>query len=547
MKRRSFIKLSATASIFSILPHELQAFLPNLSLNDCDFTNRKLILINLAGGNDGLNMVVPINQYDTYANLRPTIKVPNLGLKRYLDLDVTLSEEQSIGLNPALSNIKSMYDEGLVRIIQGVGYPGQNKSHFRSNDIMMTGNDGNSWANGDSSGWIGRFMESHYSSLLSNGQPLAVQIGTNKRSLGLIGNYNQDLDLNLTNQDISSYANSLNGNITNPNAIPNSDFGDKLEYVIDAQQVFNEYANNISNSHNTGTNTVTYANDSLSDQLKTVARLISGGLESKIYMVQLNGFDTHNNQVWAGNGLQGKHHSLLQNLDQAISTFYQDLKAQNLHHDVIGITYSEFGRKAKENGNVGTDHGEIAPMILFGEAIEGGVSGTNPDLSEAVQSNNYQIQTVQHDYRQVFSSLMKHYIGSNNTSIDAAFIEQSTSTSFTEVILDDLVKSSYIVSEDCLNATPSNTRMAQQNGENDTLFQVFPNPCVDHVNILPVNFDIDEFNLKILNSNGKVLHVVNASNADEIYRLDLSHYPKGVYFIRIKSKQSQETHRIIKM
>jgi len=546
MKRRSFLKLSASASVFSILPHELQALVPSLPLDGCDFSNRKIILINLAGGNDGLNMVVPINQYDIYANLRPTIKVPNSGLKSYLNLDTTLPDEKNIGLNPALANMKSMYDNGLIRIIQGVGYPSQNKSHFHSNDIIMTGNDGNSWDNGDSSGWIGRFMESHYSSSLSQGYPMAVKLGSNKRSLGLIGDFQQDLDLNLTNQDISNYASNLTNNLSNPASILSSDFGNKLSYIIDAQTIFNEYSSNISTSYSSGINAVNYEDDSLSDQLKTVARLISGGLESKIYMVQLNGFDTHNNQIWAGNGLKGKHYSLLENLDQAISTFYQDLKNQNLHEDVIGLTYSEFGRKAKENGNVGTDHGEIAPMVLFGKPIEGGVSGINPDLSEAVSANNYQIQTVQHDYRQVFGSLMRNYLGSNTMAIDAAFIEQNSNTSFTEVILNDLIKSSYMVDESCINPI-DNVRLSQLNNEDITCFQVFPNPCIDHVNISPINFDIEHVLIKLLHSNGKVLNSISLANAQEIHRIDLTHYPKGIYFIKIQSELNHETHKIVKM
>ena len=119
----------------------------------------------------------------------------------------------------------------------------------------------------------------------------------------------------------------------------------------------------------------------MSNQLKTVARLISGGLESKVYLVKLNGFDTHFGQVQSQNDITGDHNDLLTELDQAVSKFMLDISSQGFQDDIVGLTFSEFGRKAKENGNLGTDHGEIAPMFVFGTAINGGVSGTNPDLT----------------------------------------------------------------------------------------------------------------------------------------------------------------------
>ena len=116
-------------------------------------------------------------------------------------------------------------------------------------------------------------------------------------------------------------------------------------------------------------------------------------------MVKLNGFDTHFSQIQSANDIQGDHNELLTELNNAISSFMQDISGQGFQDDVVGLTFSEFGRKAKENGNLGTDHGEIAPMFVFGSAINGGVSGTNPDLTEATQNNNWQLETFQFDYR----------------------------------------------------------------------------------------------------------------------------------------------------
>ena len=410
MKRRDFIKLSATASAIGLLPSELKAALPNMNFTDCDFTHRKLILINLSGGNDGLNTIVPLNQYTAYANLRPDIKVPETGLNKYIELDTTLPANQSIGLNPGLTGFKSLYDNGMLRVIQSVGYPSQNKSHFASNDLYMTGNDGNSWGNGQNSGWIGRFMEQHYADLLEEDYPLAIQIGSNKSSLGFHGITEHGMSLNLTGQDASGFYSVLSGfSGQTLNTFPDSDYGTELNYIVDTDQLANQYASNISDAFNSGNNNVTYPNTDIANQFKTVAKLISGGLESKIYMVKLGGFDTHNNLVESGEEINGRHYTLMKKLDEAVSAFFSDLQNQNLAEDVLGITYSEFGRKARQNGNHGTDHGEIAPMFLFGKGVNPGVSGVNPDLSEAVSTNNYQIETVQFDYRQTFATLLQQF------------------------------------------------------------------------------------------------------------------------------------------
>jgi uncharacterized protein (DUF1501 family) len=190
MKRRNFIKLSATASAIGLLPFEMKAMLKQLSLDECDFSHRKLVLINLKGGNDGLNTIIPINQYDAYSMLRPNIKVANSGLNSYITLDSSLAENQQVGLNPALTSFKSMYDKGWLKLIQSVGYPYHNRSHFSSKDIMSTGNDGNSWLNGTESGWVGRFMELNYADELNAAYPLAVQIGSKSIALDFIGSHN---------------------------------------------------------------------------------------------------------------------------------------------------------------------------------------------------------------------------------------------------------------------------------------------------------------------------------------------------------------------
>ena len=312
MKRRNFIKLTSTASAFSLLPSQVTASL-NIakSFLDCTISNRKLVLINLAGGNDGLNTIIPINYYDVYSNLRPSIKIPSNGVNSYINLDETLDETQQIGLHPSLTGIKNLYDNDLLRIIQSVGYPSQNKSHFASTDIYSTANDGNNWDNGSNSGWIGRFMESYYADLIQNSYPLGVEIGSKSNSLGFHGESEHGLSVNINGQDPSGFYSLISGMAGEPpNNIPISDYGHELEYIIQTDTLSNMYSEAISNSFNNGQNAVSYPDTDISNQLKTVARLISGGLESKVYMVKLSGFATHHGQNQADNDILGDHNDL---------------------------------------------------------------------------------------------------------------------------------------------------------------------------------------------------------------------------------------------
>ena len=321
MKRRNFIKLTSTASAIGLFPAQIANAL-NISKNyiNCDINNRKIVLIYLKGGNDGLNTIIPINQYDIYSNLRPTIKVPETGINSFINLDSSLSDEQQIGLHPSLNGFKNLYDSGYLRILQAVGYPAQNKSHFASTDIYNTGNDGNSWLNGGGdSGWIGRFIESYYYDLLDQSFPIGVEIGSKAGSLGFLGEHEHGLSINIEGQDASGFYSVLSGlGGEAPSFIPDSHYGQELQYIIENDQISTLYSEAISNAFNSGSNSATYEDSDLSNQLKTVARLISGGLESKVYLVKLNGFDTHNSQVQSQNDILGDHNNLLTELNNAI-------------------------------------------------------------------------------------------------------------------------------------------------------------------------------------------------------------------------------------
>lgn len=542
MERRHFIKLSASASVIGLTPFQLQAALKSFTpLAACpDVSNRKLILINLAGANDGLNTIIPLNQYDTYSNLRPTIKVPESGLNKYLTLDSTLPDNQKIGLNPALTGFKSLYDKGWLRILQSVGYPSQNKSHFKSTDLYLTGNDGNGLLNGSDTGWIGRFMEQYYSELIIETYPLAVEIGSNKTSLGFHAEEAHGLSLNITGQDPSGFYSVLNGlGGQPPTNIPNSDYGKQLEFINNTDALSNIYAESISNAFNGGTNDTSYPDTDLADQLKTVARLISGDLGSKVYMVRISGFDTHNAQVQGIGDVSGKHHDLLSELSGGIEAFMNDLESQNISDDVVGITFSEFGRKAAENGNFGTDHGEIAPMFVFGKPVAGGVSGTNPDLTEATSSNNFQIQTVQYDYRQTFTTVLQNFLGADNTIIDATFFNHSLNDSFTNLKIENLLKETFDISKGCKASSSNNSNKNKQ-------WLIYPNPFRDIINISGIE-DIESIMYRVYNSSGVLLTNTSGEIINGNLSLNLSHFSSGIYIFEIITEGNKEIHKVIKL
>ena len=538
MKRRNFIKLTSTASAISLLPSQVTASL-NIakSFLDCTISNRKLVLINLAGGNDGLNTIIPINYYDIYSNLRPSIKVPSSGINSYINLDETLDENQQIGLHPSLTGIKNLYDNDLLRIIQSVGYPSQNKSHFASTDIYSTANDGNSWDNGNNSGWIGRFMESYYADLIQNSYPLGVEIGSKSNSLGFHGESEHGLSVNINGQDPSGFYSLISGMAGEPPSnIPISDYGHELEYIIQTDALSNMYSEAISNSFNNGQNAVSYPDTDISNQLKTVARLISGGLESKVYMVKLSGFDTHFGQNQAENDILGDHNDLLTKLSSAVAAFMNDLSAMNLKNDVVGLTYSEFGRKAAENGSLGTDHGETAPMFVFGAPVKGGVSGLNPDLNEANENNGYQIQTVQFDYRDTLGTLLQDYLGADNLALDATFFNNTLNQSFSETKIDDLIKSEFSVATNCYSNSLTN------NNDRKKIFYII-NPVYNDLIIKSKNQEYSSFKYELYDLNSKLVSKGNSRINESI---SISHLINGIYILNISTNEKSEAHRIIK-
>ncbi len=432
MKRRDFLKiaspLAATPIFINGVPIRTFATPSLLGALNCEPTDRVMVMVYLNGANDAINTFVPLNQHAIYAGHRPDMYLPTANL---ITLDGTLPAAQQIGLHPSLTGIKSLYDTGKVNIIQGVGMPDPNRSHFKATDLWLSGGDGSSQAMSNiNSGWVGRFLDNRYPyyegiPFMSEPDPLGLLLGSMDNG-GFHPPQQHRFEINLSGQDPSGYyslISSIGGPTIDP--IPATEFGGKLAYIMGIENSVNVYAPTITNTFNAGANSasVTYpSNNDLADQLKTVARMLSGGSRTKVFMTAQGGYDTHAYQVDAGNTSTGTHANLLANMNNAIKAFQDDLDALGLGDKVITVVFSEFGRKVVQNGNYGLDHGTLGSMMVIGSGVEGGVTGNNIDLNALDSQNAPDPTAMQHDYRQVFGSILQDWMGGSDDAIEATFL-----------------------------------------------------------------------------------------------------------------------------
>ncbi|MEL6866184.1 MAG: DUF1501 domain-containing protein, partial [Bacteroidota bacterium] len=451
MKRRKFLKLSAPAAISPLLlnglPIHTFASPRMISAFNCDgIGERVLVLIQLSGGNDGLNTLVPIEQYDVYRNMRPTIGISNQGLGKYISLDSSLPLADQIGLHPSMVEVKDLYDQGKVRLVQGVAYTDQNGSHFKSTDLWMTGGDGTTAYNNLGTGWMGRYLDYTFPGLAGNPSnlmpdPLGIQLGNSKPSIGFYTGGEHSTGINLSNQNLSGFYNVVS-ELGGPalQTIPESEYGDELQYIMNIENSVSNYAERITTVFNQGQNALTYPNYNLANQLKTVARLIEGGCRTKIYLLNIGGFDTHTQQILSGDPSQGTHAQLMLQISQSVKAFLDDIEALGIDDKILTATFSEFGRTPFENGNEGTDHGTLAPMMLFGKSVEPGISGTNVNLNDL---DGDQLQYQQFDYRQVYTSLLQDWLGASDEALVATRFDQFISMKL------PIINTNYVVAPEC--------------------------------------------------------------------------------------------------
>ncbi len=472
MKRRSFIKTSALATIPLVLngipvmaSSSIESNALDILANAAVNCGKILVIIQMNGGNDGLNTVFPLDKWTNLNNARSNILMNQSSV-------LTLQDNSTTGLHPAMSEMKNLHDNGKLMIIQGVSYPNPSYSHFRATDIWFTASNSNQDLN---SGWLGRSLDKMYPNFpvgypnSSMPDPLAIQIGSTL-PFSLQG---PNINMGYNAPDPNALLNVIN-KITDP--APNSDYGTELTFLRLMKDQSNVYRTAIQNAYNTAqSQTATYpSSNKLGDQLKIVAKLINGGLQTPIYIVNHpNTSDLHSGQVDTTDKTQGAHANNLGILSKAISAFQQDLELMGKSNLVTGMTFSEFGRRIKSNGSFGTDHGAGAPVFVFGAALNTGPSSItteNPVSGMLGSSPNLPLNAtvsdqvaMQYDFRQIYATIMQDWL---------CMSESQTS---------DVLGSTFTKL-----AIFKNTALGNASFESETFFAVYPNPIT--ANSININF-----------------------------------------------------------
>lgn len=423
--RRQFLHSGLTLASASIaVPHFLQASawaLPRplaglTSIAGAD-ENRVLVVVQLSGGNDGLNMLVPFRD-DAYYRARSAINIPR-------DRVLTLGARDDVGLHPNMAGVKSLYDEGLCSIVQGVGYPNPNRSHFKSMDIWHTAD-----TSGTGDGWLGKYFDAECCGFGSgesgtapanaktaasndvNGQagiaigraaPLAMQ----GRKVKPISFETEDL-FRWTGEDIHKdlvdpYQKIVRAGVREGvDADSNAAF--LMRTALDAQ-VSSETIRRAVRQRPL----VQYPRSDLGNQLSMVGSMIRAGLPTRVYYVNQGGYDTHAGQ----GGPQGRHAQLLGQFSDAVRAFVSDMQEQGNDKRVMVMSFSEFGRRVGQNASGGTDHGTASSMLLFGPMVKPGLAGRYPSLTDLDQGD-LKFTT---DFRGVYAGVLEGWMGAKSEEV----------------------------------------------------------------------------------------------------------------------------------
>lgn len=351
--------------------------------------HKNLVVIQLSGGNDGLNTIVPYGM-DIYYQKRKTIAIQANEIIKLNDLQ---------GLNPALSALKGIYDQGYMSIINSVGYPSPDRSHFRSMDIWQTASDSDQFL---SSGWIGRYLDSScagcktpYTALEVDDTLSLAMKGVNYKGIAL-----KDAGTFYRNTREPFFKDVLNAHDQDLNE-------DNLGYLYKTMAETFSSAEYIQHTSRMYKSSFEYPQSAFSNQLKTVAGFINSGLKTRVYYVSLSGFDTHVGQKIQ----QGR---LLKQYADGVASFITDLKRSGKLDDTLVMTFSEFGRRVEQNASNGTDHGTANNVLLFGGKLKkAGIWNAAPDLQNLDNGDlKYQV-----DFRQVYASILERWLEVNNSQI----------------------------------------------------------------------------------------------------------------------------------
>ncbi len=515
MKRRNFIKNISLASIatpFVLKGINYEAVSKKLFNYSKNAQDRVLVIIRLNGGNDGLNTVIPVDQYANLALQRANIVIPEPSI---------LAITPEVGFHPVMTGMQSMFNSGQLTVVQNVGYPEQNRSHFRSMDIWSTGMLDQS----ETRGWLGRQFDNDYPNYptdypnVTYPDPFAISMGYEVSSTcqGLMANFSQALE------DPFSVVNLLSSNVTNDGTY----YGSHMEYLATLIDQTNAYGGQINTAAIAGNtlSTLYDTNNPLAMHLKSVAQMISGGLKTKVYILNVNGFDTHNAQVSSTNVMAGAHANLIKTLSDAINAFQDDLNLLGISNRVAGMTFSEFGRQIASNASLGTDHGDAAPLFLFGSCVNAGIIGPNPTIGNVI--NDQEGVSMQIDFRDIYASILKDWFEVPIVDIQPLF-EQTVTF--------------YPVLGAC------NVGIEEEEFAKNKIL-LFPNPAVSNTSI---RFEAQSewVKIEVVDFNGRSVKTVFDSNINQgthTILFEIVDLSPGDYFVSIRKSSGDHTAKLIKI
>ncbi len=471
-------------------------------------SGRVLLIVRLQGGNDGLNTIVPIYDYDSYANARPTLRHDLADIHK-------LSYE--FGVPKYLQkSIEPIWEGGCMKVVHGTGYENQNLSHFTGGDNMSKGTDDELLE----TGVYGRYFESIYPDYLLNlpKAPPAVQIGGVGDIIfnGTESNYAFTIaNIRQLEQIIST------GNIFNVADVPDCTKGSQLRFVRGVLNTTMKYSEVIREAAASQTNTIEFPDTNLGQALSIISRTIKAGMHTSVYMVNLNGFDTHANQP-------ERHQELLTNISESIMAFYNDLEPSGRDRDVLTMTFSEFGRRVRENGSNGTDHGTAAPMLLYGPALNGsGFIGEHPSLSDLDYGGNLKFTQ---DFINVYGTIMQEWL-----CVDSNVINQSIPRPYTPI---DLGFS-------CSSSVVNHDYIIRENFDHIPIYSRDKEVSIRINNNFEDNYKISLFN--ILGQQVGVLYddILGPGQHDINITQKLPQLNKGVYIYNISKSNKNYNKKII--
>lgn len=522
MKRRSFLKAAAASTVLPIslngmnmrsFQHSsLLGVLGKRSVN-----GKVLVIILLNGGNDGLNMVVPLDQYSNLSKARSNVLLAESAVLK-------LKNTTKTGLHPIMLGAQRIFDNDKMSIVQSVGYPQPDFSHFRSMDIWMSASNSNEVL---TNGWIGRYLDKRYPKFpedypnASMKDPLALQIGP-LVSLAFMGP-NTNMGMAVTNP--SSVYDLMDNAVGEVSATP---AGDELAYIRLLAQQTNQYADVIKSAAAKGTNKSTkyptgVRSGNLAEQLKIVARLVHGGLQTPVYMVSIGGFDTHSAQVVEGDTKEGSHADLMSQLSIAMEAFQDDLELLGISDRVVSMTFSEFGRRVQSNASTGTDHGAAAPLMVFGDAVQPGIIGNNPSIPSASTVNDN--VPMQFDFRQVYGSILQDWFELPPSEVKALLGEDFNTLPIFKNSLSRIDAFADFMTQISIGA-------------------VFPNPAKDRALVSYRTDGGGTLQLCVYDSLGRLIQTCFNKphhSGEYEYELDLNGLTPGNYIIQLRSPLKSDT------